>query len=436
MQVSVETTNGLERRMTVTVPAERIDKEVATRLQSLSRTVKMSGFRPGKVPLKVVATRYGAQVHNEVISEVTRSTFQEAVTNENIKLVGMPNIEPVSVETGKDLEYVATFEVLGEVELVAMDSLQIEKPVADITDQDVDTVIETLRKQHATWEEVERPAEKDDRLIIDFEGTVDGEPFDGNSGQQTPLILGSDSYISGFEDQLVGAKAGDDVTLSLTFPEDYRATELAGKQVQFQVKVHTVSKAILPEIDEAFMSLFEVKDCDKETFFSDVRDNMSKELTQVIKEKLKQNVLSALYEKNPVDVPSALVNSTIDDMIAQLNSNAEGQAGDVSALLENREVFTEPAKRKVSLGMLVGDIARKNDFKPEMEQIRALIDSIAENYDDPEEVMRWYLSDQSRLANVETLVVEDMVVDWVMEQAAVSEKTYSFEEIMKSRQSV
>jgi len=435
MQVSVETTNGLERRMTVTVPAERIEKEVATRLQSLSRSVKMSGFRPGKVPLKVVTSRYGTQVHNEVVSEVTRSTFQEAVTNENIKLVGTPNIESVSIESGKDLEYVATFEVLGEVELVAMDSLQIEKPIAEITDQDFDTVIETLRKQHATWEDVERPAEKDDRLIIDFEGTVDGEPFDGNSGQQTPLILGSESYISGFEDQLVGVKAGEDVTLSLTFPDSYRVTELAGKQVEFQVKVHTVSKTILPEIDAEFMNLFEVKDSDKETFFSDVRDNMSKELEQALKEKLKQNVLSTLYEKNPVDVPTALVNSTIDDMMAQLTSNGASQAGDISALLQDRGAFSEPAKRKVSLGMLVGDIARKNDFKPQMEQVRTLIDSIAENYDDPEEVTRWYLSDQNRLANIETLIVEDMVVDWVMEQAAVNEKTYSFDEIMKSRQS-
>jgi trigger factor len=433
MQVSVEATNGLERRMTVTVPAERVEKEVENRLKSLSRTVRVAGFRPGKVPVKVVATRYGAQVRNEVIGEVTQSSFQEAVTQEKLRLAGMPQIEPKQVAPGNDLEYTATFEVFGDVELAPLADKDIDKPVATISDDDVNAMVEKLRLQRATWSAVERPAQEGDRVTIDFEGTIDGEPFDGNSGQQVPLVLGTNSFIPGFEDGLVGCKPGDETTLDLKFPEDYRSEAVAGKPVQFKVKVNEVAESELPDVDAEFMSSFEVSGNDKDSFLAEIRNSMESELDQVLKDMTKTRVLNMLYEANPVDVPEAVVQGNIDDMVAQMRNNLGGQAEQLGNI--DRSLFESGARRKAALGILLNEIARQQDFRAAPEQVKELVEKLAESYDEPEQVVRWYYSDRSRLANIESLVIEDMVVDWVLENARVNEKNMTFDEVMQARQS-
>jgi len=432
MQVSVEATSGLERRMTVTVPAERIEKEVENRLKSLSRTVRLAGFRPGKVPVKVVATRYGTQVRNEVIGEVTKSSFQEAVTRENLRLAGMPQIEAKVTDPGADMEYIATFEVYDEIELAPLADLEIEKPVATITDDDVTAMVEKLRHQRAKWVAVERPAQEGDRLTIDFEGTIEGQPFEGNKGQNTPVLLGSNTFIPGFEDALVGSKTGEELTLDLVFPGDYRAAAVAGKPVQFAVKVHEIAEPELPEVDAEFMRSFEVNDGDMDTFLAEIRSSMQGELDQALNGMTKLKVLDQLYAANPVDVPAAMIESNLNDMMAQFASNLGAQGKHFPQM--DRSAFEPAARRKATLAMLLSDIARKQAFVADATRVRSRIDRLAESYDDPDEVVRWYYADRSRLEGVESMVVEDMVIDWILENAKVKEKPSSFDEVMQSRQ--
>lgn len=432
MQVSVEATSGLERRMTVTVPAAQVEKEVENRLKQLSRTVRIAGFRPGKVPVKVVATRYGAQVRNEVIGEVTQSSFREAVTQENLRLAGMPQIEPKEIAPGSDLEYIATFEVFGDVELVPLNDREIEKPVATVTDDDVSAMVEKLRQQRANWVAVERPAQEGDKLNIDFEGTIDGAAFEGNAGQQVSLVLGSNSFIPGFEDGLIGSKPGDETTLDLQFPDDYRAQTVAGKPVQFKVKINEVAEPELPELDAEFMSSFEVSSNDMDGFLAEIRNSMESELDQVLRDMTKKQVLDMLYEANPVDVPEAVVQSSIDDMMAQMRSNLGDQGDRVNEM--DRELFAPTARRKAALGILLNEIAKQQGFRAAPERVKERVEKLAETYDQPDQVVRWYYSDRSRLSNIESLVVEDMVVDWVIDNARVIEKNMTFDEVMQAQQ--
>lgn len=433
MQVSVETTQGLERRMTVTVPAERIDKEVEDRLKNLSRTVRLSGFRPGKVPVKVVASRFGNQVRSEVINEVTQRSFQEAVSQENLRLASMPRIEPRLNQPGNDLEYVATFEVVSEVSLPDIADLDIEKPVAAIEDADVDGMIETLRKQRATWSPVERPAQTGDQVTIDFHGTINGSDFEGNSGSNVPLVLGSGSFISGFEDKLTGVRTGEEVEIDLQFPEDYRVKDLAGKPVVFKVNVHNVAEATLPEVNEDFMRAFEVSDGRLETFKQEIRESMQSELETALRDKLKQNVFDVLYKKGQTELPEALVNNTIDDMIARAKATFTAQGGNAEDLKLERGLFEESARRKVALGLIVADMARKQNITVDYERVRNKVEALAAGYDQPEEVIRWYYADRSRMEGIESMVLEDMVVDWIVDKARMTEKQTSFEELMHSR---
>jgi len=437
MQVSVETTSGLERQMTVTLPAERIDKEVENRLKSLSRTVRMAGFRPGKVPVKVVATRYGAQVRNEVIGELIQSSFQEAVSQNNLRLAGMPQIDPAVTDPGADMQYTATFEVFGEIALAPLADTEVEKAVAVISDDDVTAMVDKLRRQRANWVAVDRPAQEGDRLTIDFEGTIEGEAFEGNKGEQVPIVLGTNSFIPGFEDALVGARPGTEVTTSgLEFPADYRATAVAGKPVQFVVKVNEVAEAELPEVDAEFMSSFEVTDGDMGSFLSEIRSSMQGEMDQVLRGIVRSNVLDALYEVNSVDVPAAVVDSGINDMVAQMQQSMGAQGGQADLMQGlDRSLFEPAARRKAALGMLMNEIARKQGFVADPQKVKAQVERLAETYDDPDEVVRWYYADRSRLATVEAMVVEDMVIDWVLENARVKESSLTFDEVMQSRQS-
>ena len=429
MQVSVETTEGLERRMSVEVPEDRIEKEVENRLQQLARTTRIKGFRPGKVPMRVVKQQYGKQVRQEVLGEVMQSSFYEAVTQEKLRPAGMPTLEPVSMEAGKALAFTATFEVFPELELAKLDGVALDKPVAEVSDADIDKMIETLRKQRAEWEDVDRGAEDEDRVVVDFKGTIDGEAFEGGEGKDVPVTLGGQRMIDGFEDGLKGAKAGDELTLDLTFPEDYAYTEVAGKPVQFAITVHKVQAAKLPEVDDEFAKGFGVGEGGVEKLREEIRQSMERELSQAVKAQRKQAVMDKLLELNKFEVPKALIEQESQALMEQMRQQMHTPAGKSGVDLDPA-MFADQAGRRVTLGLLLAEVIQKNELKVDAEQLRKAVEEIAAGYERPEEVVNWYYGDRKRLSEIESVVLEDRVVDWVYEQAKVNEVKKDFDEVM------
>ncbi|HFD92229.1 MAG TPA: trigger factor [Gammaproteobacteria bacterium] len=433
MQVSVETTSGLERRMKVSIPAEEVEREVDRRLRSLTRTVKMKGFRPGKVPLSVISSQYGPQVRQEVLNELTQRSFREAVARENLQLASMPRIEPQRTEPGEDYEYSAIFEVVESFDIAPVKDIKITRPVAEITEEDVDAMVENLRRQRARWQAVEREAREGDRLLIDYRGTIDGEAFEGNEGKQVPIVLGSGQFIAGFEEQLKGARAGEDRVVEVTFPEDYHARDLAGRQARFDVHVHAVEESVLPEVDEEFVRSFDVPDGSVESLRAEVRRSMEDELAQVIRDRVREQVMDGLLAANPVQLPQAQVEEQINALMNQARENLQRQGVNVGDVELSREMFEEQARKRVALGMLTAEIVKQQNMVADPDKVRAKVESLAAAYEDPDEVMRWYYADRSRLNSVESLVLEDAVVDWVMEHAQVTDEPSSFEALMKGR---
>lgn len=429
MQVSVEETGSLERRLNVAVPQDRIEKEVQSRLQRLSRTAKVKGFRPGKVPMKVVAQQYGKQVRDEVVGEVIQSSYFEAVSQEKLQPAGMPSIEPKVLEEGKDLEYTATFEVMPRIELAEVSGAKLEKAVAEITDEDLEKMMDSLRQQRTSWKEVKRKAKKGDRLNIDFNGTIEGEEFSGNSGKDVPITLGSGRMIEGFEKGLTGAKAGEELTLDLQFPEDYGHKEVAGKPVQFQVTVNKVEAPEMPEIDEEFAKSFGIGDGSLDALHQEVRQNMEREMKQAISARNKQAAMDKLMELNKVDVPAALVEQEAEALKRQMMQQMHTPQGK-SGIDLDASMFREQAERRVTLGLVLSELIKDKGIKVSEEQLRAKVEEIASTYEKPEEVVNWYFADKKRLSEVESLALEDAVVDWVFAQGDVSELKSSFDEVM------
>jgi len=434
MQVSVEATDGLERRMTVNVDEERIASAVEDRLKNLTRTVKLKGFRKGKVPLKVVKQHYGKQVRDEVVGEVLQSTFYEAVSQEKLRPAGMPSFDTKGSQPGEGLEYTATFEVYPEIELAPLEKQTIEKPVAEITDADVDSMIDTIRKQHVSWQAVEREAKQGDRVNMDFKGMIDGEAFDGGSAQGIELELGSGRMIPGFEDGLIGASSGEDRTIDVTFPEDYQAENLAGKAAQFEIHINSVEEPVLPEVDTDFATKLGIEGGDLEKMRSEIRGNMQRELETRLRARLKDGVMDTLLSANSLDVPKSLIDNEAKALQQQMLQNLASQGMQQQDLggLMNPEMFREQAEKRVSLGLIMSEIVKQNDLKVEPEMVKARVEEIAAPYEHPEEVVKWYYGDRQRLTEVESLVFEDQVVDWALEQAKVVEKPVSFDEIMKA----
>lgn len=429
MQVSVETTNGLERRMTVELPVERIESEVQSRLQRASRNVRVKGFRPGKVPLKVVAQQYGRQIRDEVVGELIQSSYFEAVGQQGLRPAGMPTINPTMNEAGKNLQYTATFEIMPEVTLADVAGVKLEKRVAEVSDADLDKMLQTLRKQRASWEAVERAAVEGDRLNIDFKGTIDGEEFAGNAGQAVPVTIGAKRMIEGFEEGLVGAKAGDELTLNLTFPQEYAHKAVAGKPVQFAVKVNSVEEAKLPELDEEFAKSFGIGDGSLEGLHQEVRKTMEREMKQALIEGNKQAVMDKLLELNQLEIPQALIESEAEALKQQMQQQMYAPEGKSGVQLDNA-MFRDQARRRVSLGLIMSELIKSKELKADKDMIRAKVDDLASTYDDPQQVIDWYYGDKNRLSQIESLVLEDAVVDWVFGQADVTEKSGSFDAVM------
>jgi trigger factor len=371
--------------------------------------VRLDGFRPGKVPVRVIQQKYGDQVRQEVIEQVINSTLQEALTQENLSPAGMPSIEPQAMQQGEMLEYVATFEVFPEFTGALDYGFSIVRPVVEVADNDVNDMLEKLRKQRATWNQVERAAALHDQVVIDFEGTVDGEAFSGNKAQNMPLELGSGSMIPGFEDQLLGVSGGDEKTISVTFPGDYPSAEVAGKQASFAIKVHSVAEMALPELDDEFARAFGVSEGGIDALRQEVTGNMQRELKQLITANMKDQVFSRLLEKNPVEVPRSL----IEQEVSALETSAE---------------------RRVKLGVLLSEIVKQNQIQVDPDRVRLNIETIAASYENPDEVVQYYYGNQEMLSGVQTAVIEEQAVDWILENSgvAVEDKASSFDELVEA----
>jgi trigger factor len=427
MQVSVESTGKLERRMQVQVPAERVTKEIATRLKQLSRTARLNGFRPGKAPLTVIRQQFGPQVHREVIGELMQSSFSEAVNQNQLAPAGNPRIEPQSIGEGQDLTYVATFEVFPDVALQPIESLEIERTTAAVTESDIDAMIQRLRKQQMKYTAVERAAAAGDKVTVDFEGSIGGAPFNGGKGENVPIVLGDNRMLPQLEQGLIGAAPGEQKSVDVDFPPDYRATELAGKRASFKVDVKTVEEPSLPELDEEFCTSFGVTEGGVEKLREDVAANMRRELDQTLRNRNKAAVMEKIYQVNPIDVPNALLESQIRDM--QIEAMRRTGAKDVSQA-PPREPLVEPARRRVALGLLFNDIIRRENIVLDPARSNARLDEMVGAYGDAAALKRAYLQNADAMRQVESLALEDQVADWVLAHAKVKEKASTFKELM------
>ncbi|MBX9915500.1 MAG: trigger factor [Pseudomonadaceae bacterium] len=428
MQVSVESTSALERRMTIGVPAERIETEVTKRLQQTARRAKVAGFRPGKVPMSVIRQRYEDAARQEALGDLIQATFYEAVTAQKLNPAGSPAVEPKLFEKGKDLEYVATFEVFPEFEVTGLEGIAIERLQADVADADLDKMLEILRKQNTRFEAAGRAAQDADQLTIDFVGKVDGEVFAGGSAKATQLVLGSGRMIPGFEDGLLGAAAGEERVLSLTFPADYQNLELAGKAAEFTVNVTAVAAPTLPELNAEFFALFGVKEGGLDDFRAEVRKNMQRELRQAVKSKVKNQVMDGLLAANPIEVPKTLLGNEVNRLRVQA---VQQFGGNIKPDQLPAELFEEQARRRVVLGLIVAEVVKQFDLKPDDARVREMIQEMASAYQEPEQVVAWYYKNDQQMNEVRSVVLEEQVVDTVLSKANVTDKSVSYEDAVK-----
>jgi len=430
MQVSIETLDGLERRMTVQVPSETVTKAVEKKLNDLRKTVKIDGFRPGKVPLKVVQQKFGGHVRQEVIGDVIESSYHQAITQENVRPAGMPNIESVDSEGKDDMSYTATFEIYPEIEKINFESVTIEKPIVQINDENLETMIQKLREQRKEWAEVSRAAAKGDQVLVDFEGRIDGELFEGGAGKEMAVEIGAGQMLAEFEAGLEGILAGEEKLVEVNFPEDYHGKEVAGKTAKFSLKATRVSEAILPEIDEALAKSFGVEDGDLEKFRADIRANMDKELAQKLKLHMKQIVLAGLLEENQIIAPSALVAEEVKSLKMQA---AERMGQDMESFNPSSipdSLFEEEAGKRVRTGLLLGEVIKSENIQLDQDLLESTLAEMAASYEQPEQVMEYYRQNKDARTSLEAMVLEEQVVSHILSKARVTEKEISFEDMM------
>ena len=421
MQVSVEATTSIERRLTVTVPAEQVDSAVDKKVNETAKTIRIDGFRPGKVPAKVVKKRYGASIRQDVLGDVIQSSYFEALQQENLKPAGMPNIEPKQ-DTGKgEFIYTAVVEVYPEIALVDPSGVTVERMISSIEDADVDTMIDLLLSQQTQWTEVLRAAADTDQINIDFEGYLDGEAFDGGAAQGHDLVLGSNSMIPGFEDGILGMEAGQDKDITVTFPEDYNAAELAGKAAVFTIKVNTVSEATKPELNEEFFARFNPKEKGEAGFRTEIRSNMSREMNQALKSKLKNKLLNAYLELNSFDVPKALVSEELGRLKQQALQQFGGGNENLDPSILPDEMFQDQANKRVKIGLLAAEIIQQNEFKADEDKVQALVQEMAQGYQDPQEFIDYYMNNAEQRGQLDGVILEDQVVEHLLVAASVTD---------------
>ena len=427
MQVSVEQTGALERRMEVSVPRERIEQAVDERLKRVSRTAKLKGFRPGKAPLKVIRQQFGAQVRQEVLSDLMQSSFTEAVTQQKLSPAAGPRIEPLAVAPGEDLRYRATFEVYPEVMLKGLEELAVSRPRAEVTEADVDAMVENLRGQRPRFEAVERESRETDRVTMDFVGLVDGEAFEGSKGDDVAVLLGGGRMLKDFETGIVGMKGGERRQVEVRYPGDYHNASLAGKTARFDVQVKKVEERRLPDLDDDFCREYGVIEGGMEQLRREVTDNMKRELEQNVRARVKQQLLERLLAANPLDVPKALVDAQVREM--QLDSARRMGAKDASQV-PPPDPFVEPARRRVALGILIGEFIRTRDVKLDRERVEARLAEAAAGFADSDAFAKSYRQNPEAMRQIESLVLEEQVVDRLLELARVTDEPATFKDVM------
>jgi trigger factor len=429
MQVTVESTGALKRKMRVELPVERIEKEVDSRLRSLGKTAKIKGFRPGKVPARVVKQRYGKQVRQEVLAELLQKSYSDAVLQENLNPAGAPQIEQDEGDDGKSFAYTATLEVMPEVELKDLDKISVDQPDVTIGDKDLDDMIDKLRQQKATWAEVDRASKVGDRVVCDFSGELNGELIEGGKGTNVPVILGQGQMLPDFEKGLTGVKAGDETSFKVKFPKDYHAEDLQGQKVDFAIVAHTVEETSLPPVDDALADMFNVEEGGLKRFRQDVRDNMEREAEQKVKTDVREQVMSALIEANPIDIPQTMKHQEMHSMQHDAMRRLGIEDHDQAPPLEN---FAETAEKRVRLGLLIRQLITDQGLSVDQAQVRAHLEEMCSGYENPDEMVEMYMNDPKLLQQVEPKVVEQVAIDWLIANGTSKSKQVSFTDYMNS----
>ncbi|MDP2903768.1 MAG: trigger factor [Methylovulum sp.] len=433
MQVSVEKTSELSRKMTVSVPESIVQEKMAARLKSLAREVKVDGFRPGKVPQHVVKKMFGIQVRNEIAGDLIQSTYYDALKDQDLRPASQPYID--EQEEAEGFKYTAVFEVYPEISLENLGQLEIVRPMAVVEQSDVDGMIEKLRLQKREWVAVERASLENDRVTINFSGQSEGENFTDGVVENYSVDIGSKQMITGFEDNLVGLEIGAVKAFELTFPEKYGNEKLAGKIGGFEVTVINIEGPVVPEIDAEFIKGYGIEEGTLESFRDDVKNNMERELVQALRGKLKDAVMDALYEKIQFAVPGSLIDEEIENLMKPYLETAKRQKIKLEDLHITRDLFEGQVKRRIALGLILSEIIQKNAIKLDDNKVRAMVEDMAKSYERPEDVVNWYYADKNRLNDVQQMVLEDQTVDWLMAQAKVSDGTLSFSDVMDKQQS-
>ncbi|MCE2644035.1 MAG: trigger factor [Burkholderiaceae bacterium] len=430
MQANVETLGALERRIDLTVPAADIEKEVSTRLTKLARTVRMPGFRPGKVPLKMVAATYGAQVQAEVLNDKVGAAFTTAVSSNNLRVAGAPRLEPKAGAPTSDLAFSATFEIYPEIKVGNLAEIEVQRASCEVGDAQIDKTLEIMRKQRASFEAVDRAATDGDRVTVDFKGTRDGEPFDGGAGSDFAFTIGEGRMLPEFEAAVRGLQAGQGKTFPLTFPADYRATELAGRQVQFDVTVKKVEQPLLPPVDAEFARSLGIADGDVQKMRAEVKANLEREVKTRLKARTKDSAMNALLTSTRFELPISLIQADQQRLAEMARQDLVARGISAKEAPLPPEIFAPQAERRVRLGLLLAELVRVENLQPQQQQIRKAIEDVAQSYERPAEVIQWYLSNRERLAEIESVVVEENVVEWVLARARVVDAAVGFDELM------
>jgi len=427
MQISVESVGALERRMEVSVPKEQIEQAVDERLKHVSRTARLKGFRPGKAPIKVIRQQFGAQVRQEVLSELMQSSFTQAVTEQKLSPAAGPRIEPISIAPGEDLKYRAIFEVFPEVGLTTVEGLAINRPVAEVSDTDIETMVQNLREQRPRFETVERESRIGDRVTMDFTGLIDGHSFEGSKGDDVAVILGAGRMLKDFEEGITGVRAGERKAVAVRYPDDYHNKALAGKTANFDVQLKKVDEKLLPPLDDEFCREYGVAEGGLEQLLSEVADNMRRELKDNIRGRLKQQLLDRFFEANPLEVPKSLVDAQVRDM--QMDTARRIGAKDASQV-PPPEPFVEPARRRVALGLLISELIKSRGIELDRARVEARLNELAATYPDPDSIIKAYRQNAEALRQIENMVLEDQVVDYLLERALVTEQPSTFKDLM------
>ncbi|WP_255989856.1 trigger factor [Chitinolyticbacter albus] len=435
MQTQLETLSGLERRLSFSIPRDEVSKKVDARLKQVAKQAKIAGFRPGKAPLNIVAQQHGFRVQEEVLGETVERSFGQAVQEQQLQVAGFPRFAPSDApgEEG-DFNFIATFEVYPEVAVGDLSGVEIEKPTLTVGEAEVDKTVEILRKQRTRFERVERAAKDEDRVIIDFKGTIDGEPFQGGAAENYAFLLGKGQMLADFETGIRGMKEDETKDVEVKFPEDYQGKDVAGKTAVFAITVKNVAEPKLPEVDADFATALGIADGDVAKMRAEVKKNLEREVRLRLKARAKDSVMSALIAAAPVELPRALVGFEINRLAEQAQGDLKARGIDPKLVPFSPAMFEEQAKRRVHLGLVLAELVKQNQLEAKPEQVKAIIEDLAENYEDPADVVKWYFEKRERLAGPESMALEDNVVEFVLSKAKAHEKAVAFDELMGQQQ--